>query len=224
MRRPEFIARQASCPTGLLGRFLAWIMAAETAAVNEQALELLAFTPDNHVLEVGFGHGRTLARAATFVPTGFVAGVDVSEQMLRMARRRNRQFIKEGRVEVQLADSARIPYPDGRFDRVYAIHTLYFWADPQEHLREIYRVMKKGARFVLGFGSKDDEQAVANFPATIYRFYTSDEVRLLLEGAGFARVHMVHHRISSRSVVFGIAHREASQDKALRKGDKCRHP
>src|SRR5215510_9754656 len=142
MRRPAFIARQASCPTGLLGRFLAWIMAAETAAINEKALELLALRPDDHVLEVGFGHGRTLARVATFVPMGIVAGIDVSEEMVRMARSRNRQGIKEGRVEVQRADSARIPYPDGCFDRVFAIHTLYFWPDPRVHLQEIHRVMK----------------------------------------------------------------------------------
>jgi ubiquinone/menaquinone biosynthesis C-methylase UbiE len=127
MRRPEFIARQASCPHGLPGRFLAWIMAAETASVNERALALLECRPDDHVLEIGFGHGRTLARVATLVPAGFVAGVDVSEEMVRMASSRNRQFIAEGRVEVQRADSTQLPYPEGRFDRVYAVHTLYFW-------------------------------------------------------------------------------------------------
>ncbi|MBI3798376.1 MAG: class I SAM-dependent methyltransferase [Deltaproteobacteria bacterium] len=207
MRRPEFIARQASCPTGLLGRVLAWIMAAETAAVNEQALVLLACRPDDHVLEVGFGHGRTLARAATVVPTGFVAGVDVSEQMVRMARDRNRQFIKEGRVEVQLADSARIPYPDGCFDRVYAMHILYFWHDPRVHLQEIYRVMKAGARFVLGFSPKEDERAGANFPAAIYRFYTSDEVYRLLAASGFTDIQMVRDRVASRDIIFGVGHR-----------------
>ena len=126
MRRPEFIARQASHPTGLLGRVLAWVMAVETASVNEKALELLEISPPDHVLEVGFGHGRTIARAAALASAGFVAGVDVSEQMVRMARRRSRRLIEGGRVELQLADSARIPYPDGIFDRVYAIHTLYF--------------------------------------------------------------------------------------------------
>ena len=41
MRRPEWIARQASHPRGLVGRVLARIMASETALVNEHALELL---------------------------------------------------------------------------------------------------------------------------------------------------------------------------------------
>jgi ubiquinone/menaquinone biosynthesis C-methylase UbiE len=207
MRRPEFIARQARCPTGLLGRFLAWIMAAETAAVNEQALTLLGCRPDDHVLEVGFGHGRTLARAATLVPMGFVAGVDVSEDMVRMASYRNRQFITEGRVEVQRADSTQIPYPEGRFDRVYAVHTLYFWRDPHVHLQEIYRVMKAGARFVLGFSPKEEERTVANFPAAVYHFYTSDEVYELLGASGFTGIQMVHERVASRDIVFGVGQR-----------------
>ncbi len=218
MRRPEFIARQARCPTGLIGRLLAWIMAAETAAVNEHALAVLACEPDHHVLEVGFGHGRTLARAAVLVPKGLVAGVDVSEQMVRMARARNRQCIKEGRAEVQRADSAQIPYPGGYFERVFAIHTLYFWPEPRLHLQEIYRVMKPGARFVLGFGPKEDERAVAKFPATIYRFYSSDEVRGLLDTCGFTGIEMMRFRVASRDIVFGVAHREGASPPATRSG------
>jgi ubiquinone/menaquinone biosynthesis C-methylase UbiE len=207
MRRPEFIARQASCPTGLLGRFLAWIMAAETAAANEQALALLECRPDDHVLEVGFGHGRTLARAAALVPAGCVAGVDVSEHMVRTARRRNRQLLREGRLEVRRADSAHMPYPDGCFDRVFAVHTLYFWAEPRVHLREIARVMKAGARVVLGFTPKEDARTVANFPPTVYLFYTTTEVRRLLEETGFTAVSLVDHRNASKGAVFGVAHR-----------------
>jgi ubiquinone/menaquinone biosynthesis C-methylase UbiE len=182
-------------------------MAAETASVNERALALLGCRPDDHVLEIGFGHGRSLARAATLVPMGFVAGVDVSEDMVRMASSRNRQFITDGRVEVQCADSTQLPYPEGRFDRVYAVHTLYFWHDPHVHLREIYRVMKAGARFVLGFIPKEDERTVANFPAAIYRFSTSDEVQQLLEVSGFTDIHMVRDQVASRDIVFGVGHR-----------------
>ncbi len=133
MRRPEFIARQARCPSGLLGRVLASIMASETAAVNEKALELLQIEPNDHVLEIGFGHGRTVARAAALAWAGVVSGIDVSHEMVKMAIRRNRRLIKEGRVELQQGDSIRLPYDDGRFDGVYAVHTLYFWSHP--HVR-----------------------------------------------------------------------------------------
>lgn len=209
MRRPDFIARQARCPTGLLGQLLGRVMSVETAPENKLALELLELKPGDHILEVGFGHGRTLERAARAAPEGFVAGVDGSERMVRMASQRNRRSIEHGRVELKLADSSRIPYPDRRFDKVYSVHTLYFWSDPKEHLREIHRVMKEGARFVLGFRSREDERAVAHFPATIYRFYTSDEVRIFLQEAGLERIQRESRRISSRIIDFVVAHRAA---------------
>ena len=71
MHRPEFIARQSAHPTGLLGRVIARIMALETATPNRRTLELLELDEKSRVLEVGFGHGRTLGRAAELAPQGF---------------------------------------------------------------------------------------------------------------------------------------------------------
>jgi ubiquinone/menaquinone biosynthesis C-methylase UbiE len=207
MRRPEFIARQSRCPTGLLGRLIARVMAKETAAANEELLSMLELRPADHVLEIGFGHGRTIERAAAVLPRGFVAGVDLSDDMVRMTAKRLRPLIAARRAEVQRADSARLPYEGQRFDKAYALHTLYFWSQPVEHLREVHRVLKPGGRFVLGFTPDDDSQARANFPATVYRFYNIDQVRALLEQAGFADPGMVRRNISSRPIVFAVAGR-----------------
>ncbi|MGE4091072.1 MAG: hypothetical protein AB7G75_09555 [Candidatus Binatia bacterium] len=49
---------------------------------------------------------------------------------------------------------------------------------------------------------------MAKFPATIYRFYTKDEVQGLLEEAGFGDVHVECQRIGSKELAFAIAHRE----------------
>jgi ubiquinone/menaquinone biosynthesis C-methylase UbiE len=207
MRRPEFIARQSRCPSGLLGRFIGRVMAVETAEANTELLALLDLRPTDHVLEVGFGHGRTIERAAALVPQGFVAGVDLSNEMVRMATHRNRQLIRERRVDLQLGDSAHLPYQDCRFDKVCSAHTLYFWSDPQEHLREIHRVLKSGGRFILGFSPRDDEKATASFPAAVYRFYTGDEVRILLEQVGFQDINMIVRSVSSRTIAFAVSHR-----------------
>ncbi len=207
MRRPEFIARQARCPSGFLGALLARIMAAETARENETALELLELQPRDHVLDVGCGHGRTLTHAAHAVPEGFVAGVDVSERMVRMATRRNAALVTRGRVEVRLADSCPIPYPDQRFDKVCAVHVLYFWSDPVAALREIYRVVKPSGRLVLGFRSSEDARAIADLPASVYRFYAKDEVMALVETAGFTGTRTVMAGARARQVIFAVAQR-----------------
>jgi len=187
MRRPEFIARQSRCPTGMIGRLIGRIMATETADANEHALRLLRLTPTDHVLEVGFGHGRTIQRAAETMPQAFVAGVDISEQMVRMASRQNRHHIAAGQVALKLSDGTHLPFSESCFDKIYSVHVLYFWPEPRDQLREILRVLKPGGRFVLGFHARSDERT-ADFPPSVYRFYEPDEVESLLACCGFQAI------------------------------------
>jgi ubiquinone/menaquinone biosynthesis C-methylase UbiE len=178
-------------------------MSLETAGANEEALRLLALEPGDRLLEVGFGHGRTVERAAAMVGEGLVAGIDASEEMVRMATRRCRRLIEAGRVQLALADSASIPYPDRSFDKAYTIHTIYFWDDPGRHLRELGRVLRDGGRVVVGFHAK--KQAIAaDFPVSVYSFYTTEEVRLMLRQTGFEDVRVEH---SAGGVALAIGQR-----------------
>jgi ubiquinone/menaquinone biosynthesis C-methylase UbiE len=208
VRRPEFIARQSSHPSGIVGRILARIMAAETASLNLQALDLLALRTSDHVLEIGFGHGKTLGLAAARVPHGFVAGVDVSEAMVVMARRRCKAAIRCGLVEVKVGDSSRLFFPDESFDKAFSIHTLYFWNEPIRDLREICRVLKPGGRFVLGFRAKCAAGSPAEFPQTVYTFYSTAEICRLLESAGFDRIEIRSASISPAEIFLVAAHRQ----------------
>jgi hypothetical protein len=67
--------------------------------------------------------------------------------------------------------------------------------------------MKDSARLVLGFRSREDHQAVANFPSTIYQFYTRDEVSGFLTNVGFTHIQILNQRTSSSVMTFGVAHR-----------------
>lgn len=187
MKRPVFIARQSANPSGTLGRVIAWIMARETAELNEQAVGLLCLRPSDSVLEVGFGHGRTVERIAAAVSQGHVAGIDVSEAMTRLAIGRNRSAVSEGRVDLRTGDSESLPFDDGRFDGALSVHTVYFWKDPLACLREIRRVLRPGARFVFGFNRRGTPRT-ANFPAEVYTFYDDDQIRDMLTEAGFESV------------------------------------
>lgn len=206
MRRPEFIARQAACPSGLVGRLLGRIMAVETADANRTAVELLDLRPTDRVLEVGFGHGATVARLASAVREGQVAGVDVSEAMLRLASGRNRADIARGLVELRLASAEDLPYPDGCFDKALCVHTLYFWREPDRAMAEIRRVLTGPGRLVLAW--RHDREALRSFPESIYRFHDQDGVRRLLSSAGFGVPRFVERAHGGALLHFAVVPRD----------------
>ena len=205
MRRPEFVARQSACPSGLLGRLIGRIMAHETAGANRLALELLDLDPTDHVLEVGFGHGATIARAAAAVSGGFVAGVDPSAEMCRMAARRNRRAVAEGRVEVHQASVEALPYPSQAFEKILTVNTLYFWRDLGASFREMARVLNAGGRLVVGH--RTDRGAERDFPPPIYRFPTDDQVGDALRNAGLLSGAPIHRHLGAATVSFRVARR-----------------
>jgi len=191
MRRPEFIARQSSRPTGMLGWIIRSIMSRETAALNATVLDALELRPTDRILEVGFGHGRTIERAAAIVTDGFVAGIDVSETMVRMATRRCRSYIEQGRVRLEVGDSSCLPFPANQFDKAYAVHTIYFWEDAVAHLREIHRVLKPGGTLAIGLRPKATTSGADDFPDSVYTFYETGRVRELLAESGFANLRVL---------------------------------
>ena len=201
MRRPEFLARQGRCPSGFLGAVVGRIMARETAVENAIAVDLLRLEPTNQVLEVGFGHGRTVGAIATQVPKGFVAGIDSSTEMLRLATRANREGIASGRIALKLGDSQTLPYVDGRFDQVLTVHTVYFWQDLSAQFSELRRVVRPGGLLVLGF-RPEDESTAAGFPVSVYTFRPAGQICSALEDAGFAEIELTESRSSGRRVAF----------------------
>ena len=202
MKRPIFIARQSARPSGLLGRLIAGIMARETADLNEHAIRLLAALPSDRVLEIGFGHGRTIEQLAGVVTDGRVCGIDVSDEMLNLAVRRNRLAITEGRIELRKADCASIPFDAATFDLALSVHTLYFWSDPAACLSEIRRVLRPGGRFVLGF-LRGDSPRRKGFPNEIYTFHDEQAVGAMLAAAGFGPTEV--SRIGEASLAVATA-------------------
>lgn len=200
MRKPEFIARQGRRPTGLLGYFVAFIMARETEPENIQTLDFLEMKPNDKILEVGCGHGATLWSAAKRCANLSVTGIDFSDVMLSVARRRNRKMIASGRIKIDKGDSANLPYLNDDFDKIYSVHTIYFWQNPEIHLREILRVLTPSGQFVLGFRSGDDAVFAEKFPSSIYTLRKAAKVDALLRQCGFRQVRLQKQSISGHTM------------------------
>ena len=101
------------------------------------------------MLEVGFGPGEAIAEAVRLTPQGFVAGIDFSETMLRMAEKRNHRAMMEEHVELTLGEAGKLPYEEESFDKVFAMNVFHFWQEPARELAECRRVLKTGGRLLF---------------------------------------------------------------------------
>lgn len=182
MRRPIFIAEQARNAKGVLGRFIAFIMARETWSDNLAAIDALDVQPTDHVLDLGCGHGRALGELARRAPSGRVSGADPSELMVELSVQRNRDLVRARLVDVACAGVEDLPFEDGAFDKLICVHGAYFWRDLDGAFREIARVLRPGgcAAFVLRTA---ENKVAAAFPGEVYRFWSRFEMEQALCGA-----------------------------------------
>ncbi len=108
--------------------------------------EQCAMQDGARVLELGCGNGALWTENAERVPEAKIVLSDISEGMVRDARRNI--GAEDGRFEFVEFDCHEIPYEDGAFDLVIANHVLFYCEDIEAVCREIRRVLKPGGRFV----------------------------------------------------------------------------
>ncbi len=140
---------QNSCPKGPMGRIVGERMVVQHVPETLWTIEMLAIKPGDMLLEIGFGAGKAIELAAAQVTDGQVMGLDLSATMVRAAKRRNAHAVKSGKVKLMQGDVAALPFADQQFDKLWSIHTLYFWWNSLESVREMYRVLKPDGMAIL---------------------------------------------------------------------------
>jgi arsenite methyltransferase len=105
---------------------------------------LLALQPGETVLDIGSGPGFLADEMAAEVGSeGAVHGVDPSEAMLAIARRR------ESAVEYAIGDAVSLPYADESFDAIVSTQVYEYVPDMPAALAEARRVLRPGGRLLI---------------------------------------------------------------------------
>jgi ubiquinone/menaquinone biosynthesis C-methylase UbiE len=131
--------------------------------ITEKTLRLMELRPGERVLDLGCGSGwatRLVARLVGEGPEGFgqVVGLDVSDEMVRLAREVSKDF--ENILYVQ-GSAQQIPWEENFFDKVLSVESFYYYADQDRALMELFRVMApRGRLFILINLYKDNQYSL----------------------------------------------------------------
>lgn len=137
------------------------------------------------ILDLGTGTGS--AAAAAVAVGARVTGVDAAAGMLALARRDvpSAEFVE--------ADFTALPFDDGTFDAVLAVHALNFAADPVAALAEWRRVARPGARLSISVPGPEEHMPSRLFGpilerhgiATTHRAPTDQDLAAWAAAAGW---------------------------------------
>jgi SAM-dependent methyltransferase len=160
------------------------------------------------VLDLGSGGGIDVLLSARRVgATGKVYGVDVTDDMLELARRNQGEAGVEN-VEFLKGTIEEVPLPDDSVDVIISNCVINLSADKPAVFREAARVLRPGGRFavtdIVADPGMDGETRhdMAQWTGCIAGALTEEEFRRTLEGAGFEDVeiqetHRVHDQAGS---------------------------
>lgn len=143
------------------------------------------------VLDLGSGGGIDVLLSAQRVgPTGHVYGLDMTDEMLELARR-NAEAAGVGNVTFLKGQIESIPLPDASVDVIISNCVINLAADKAEVIREAFRVLKPGGRFavsdvvVRGEVPPDVRRSMELWVGCIAGALEEREFIALLDAAGF---------------------------------------
>ena len=153
------------------------------------------------VLDLGSGGGIDVLLSSKRVgPTGKAYGLDMTDEMLALARENQRKSGIEN-VEFLKGEIEHIPLPDNSVDVIISNCVINLSADKDRVLREAFRVLKPGGRFAVsdvvtrGAIPEDVRQSVLLWVGCIAGALAENEYRAKLSVAGFDHVEVEPTRI-----------------------------
>ncbi|HEX4997342.1 MAG TPA: arsenite methyltransferase [Terriglobia bacterium] len=184
---------------------------AEAAAVPESALKaslgcgnptaLVELHAGETVLDLGSGGGIDVLLSARRVgPSGKAYGLDMTDEMLALARENQR---KAGATNVEFLKGVieRIPLPDNSVDVIISNCVINLSADKDQVFREAFRVLKPGGRFAVsdvvtrGAVPPEIRERVLLWVGCVAGALEESAYRARLAAAGFENIHVEPTRI-----------------------------
>ena len=157
---------------------------------------LIDLRPGETVLDLGSGGGIDVLLSARRVgPTGFAYGLDMTDDMLALARE-NQRAVGATNVEFLKGNIEAIPLPDSTVDVVISNCVINLSSDKDRVLREAFRVLRPGGRFAVsdvvtrGEVPAEVRQSMLLWVGCIAGALEEGDYRAKLAAAGFTSIDL----------------------------------
>lgn len=204
-------AARAIVPGAMPGRLGSWVNSYLNRPLYALMADALDIRPEDNLLDVASGSGVFLADYAS--AAGQVAGIDLCEPKVELARERLHDRIAAGTAEVVAGDARSLPWEDDVFSAVTSMDAWGFvlLPDPAPVLSEMHRVLRPGGRLVVQVGYHVPEKAQRDTARAKLRrtFWTWTEpaVRRMCEEAGFSQIAVSYGSTAGDMRLFGLVAR-----------------
>ena len=185
---------QFAKPTGFFGKILAKGMAWGHKDFYKNTAKALNLKHDDKYLEIGFGSGLFIKKYVSNVSR--IAGLDYSEDMVKLASSINKNLIKSGRAEFKQGNVLSIPWNNNEFSVVVVIETFYFLPEPMASLKEIFRVLVPGGRLAIemAYNKDDGLDHTKHIKKYKLKLYSANEMTKLLKESGFSHIVIDYYK------------------------------
>jgi SAM-dependent methyltransferase len=181
-------------------------------------LEKMGLMATDNVLDVGCGSGWLARRLAKRVAEGRVVGMDVSDEMIRVARRSSLDFEN---ILYATGEVGEIPWEANFYNHAISVESAYYWPEPGAGIREIFRVLRPGGHaWILINYYRDNPHCHQWGPllAIPTNLLSAEEWMRFFQAAGFGEVEQerIEDRSPSPEVYTGRWFRDGGQLRAFK--------
>jgi len=134
---------------------------------RKKAIRLLKKDDPKHILDVATGTADMAIMACKILKPEKVIGIDISEGMLELGRKKIEKESLGNIIQLQTGDSETINQPSGSFDAVMVAFGVRNFENLENGLAEMLRVLKPGGRLIILEFSKPRRRAVKS----LYNLY-----------------------------------------------------
>ena len=185
---------QQMLPRGFVGWIMGWIMPIFHDSIYKLVYPVLDLQSQDSLLEVACGSGHFLKKYASNVKS--IAGLDLSDVMIKIAKRKNRDRITAGTAEFVQGDAAKLPWNNSTFSVVTSMGSFIGFPKPLESIKEMCRVLHPGGRAVVSIewnveDGMDHSKMVKKWGI---KLLSEQDIRSMMIQAGFSDISFTYKK------------------------------